>query len=89
MIASSLENETALRMALCLFNETSLMLFAFTKRYQTLLEGERMPPGGDRRADLEIIFHMTQEYTADGQGIRSELSFHFLQEGEEFREKVS
>ncbi len=53
-----------------LFNETSLMLFAFMERYQTLLESERMPPGHDGRADVEIILHTTQEYTADGQGIR-------------------
>jgi hypothetical protein len=46
------------------------MLFAFMKRYQTLLESERMPPGHDGRADLKIILHMTQEYTTDGRGIR-------------------
>ena len=53
-----------------LFNETTLMLFAFTDRYQTLLESERMPPGDQGRADVEITLHMTQQYTADGQGIR-------------------
>jgi FtsP/CotA-like multicopper oxidase with cupredoxin domain len=40
------------------------------ERYQTLLDTERMPPGHQGRADLEIVLHTTQEYTADGQGIR-------------------
>jgi FtsP/CotA-like multicopper oxidase with cupredoxin domain len=53
-----------------LFNETSLMLFTFMDRYQTLLKNERMPPGHNGRADVEIILNATQEYTADGLGIR-------------------
>jgi FtsP/CotA-like multicopper oxidase with cupredoxin domain len=62
-------NISALALPL-LLNETDLMLFAFTERYQTLLDSERMPAGHDGRADIEIILHNTQQHTADGQGLR-------------------
>lgn len=53
-----------------LFNETELLLFSFSQRYQTLLPTERMPPGNQGRPDLEIILVATQEHTPDGQGVR-------------------
>ncbi|CAF2003412.1 unnamed protein product [Rotaria magnacalcarata] len=53
-----------------LLNETELFRFAFNERYQTLLESERMPQGHQGRADNEIILRTSQEYTADGKGIR-------------------
>jgi len=62
-------NISALALPL-LLNETDLMLFAFTERYQALLDVEKMPAGHDGRADIEIILHNTQQHTADGKGLR-------------------
>ncbi|CAF0833265.1 unnamed protein product [Adineta ricciae] len=53
-----------------LSNETELLLFSFSQRYQSLLPDEKMPPGDQGRPDMEIILVATQEYTADGKGIR-------------------
>ncbi|UJR07643.1 hypothetical protein I4U23_011931 [Adineta vaga] len=53
-----------------LFNETELLLFSFRERYQSLLPTEKMPPGNEGRPDLEIVLVATQDYTADGKGIR-------------------